>query len=201
MHSYADDSTLHSSMSFPSAPSSLTRSTSRFITATSLNSDLAKISQWGKCNQVKFNASKTQFLLISLSKTPLNSPISSESSAITPCDLLGITLTSNLSCNPHIMQIAKSASKKLGVLFRYRRFFSFEQLLQLYKGLIRPCIEYCSHIWGVSSSTYLPDRIEFKVIRLVNSTNVTSKLDPLKLRRKVGSLSLFFRYYFGFCSQ
>ena len=44
MHSYVDDSTLHSSMSFPSAPSSLTRSTSRFITATSLNSDLDKIS-------------------------------------------------------------------------------------------------------------------------------------------------------------
>ena len=39
MHSYVDDSTLHSSMSFPSAPSSLTQSTSRFITATSLNSD------------------------------------------------------------------------------------------------------------------------------------------------------------------
>ena len=30
---------------------------------------------------------------------------------------------------------------------------------------------------------------------------VTSKLDPLKLRRIVGSLSLFYRYYFGFCLQ
>ena len=134
MHLYADDSTLHSSMFFTSAPYSLTRSTSRFITATSLHSDLDKISQWGKCNQVKFNVSKTQFLLISLSKTPLDSPISFESSTITPCDtinLLGITLTSNLSWNPHITQIAKSALKILGVLFRCRRFFSSEQLVQL----------------------------------------------------------------------
>ena len=62
-------------------------------------------------------------------------------------------------------------------------------------------MEYCSHIWGGSSSTYLLDRIESKVIWLVNSTNVTSRPDPLKLRRIVGSLSLFYRYYFGFCSQ
>jgi len=67
-----------------------------------------------------------------------------------------------------------------------------------FKGLICPCMEYCSHIWGGSSSSYLLDRIESKVIRLVNSTNVTSKLE---LCRIVGSLSLFYRYYFGFCSQ
>ena len=99
------------------------------------------------------------------------------------------------------MQIAKSASKKLGVLFRCWRFFSSEQLLQLHKGLICPCIEYCSHIWGGSSSTYLLDRIASKIIRLVNSSNMTTKLDSLKLRHKVDSLSLFYRYYFSFCSQ
>ena len=108
---------------FPPAPSSITRSTSCFITATSLNSDLGKISQWGKCNQVKFNTSKTQLLLISLSKTPLNSPISFESSTIPPCDTInipGITRTSNLSWNPHSTRIAKSVWKKFGVLFRCR---------------------------------------------------------------------------------
>ena len=62
-------------------------------------------------------------------------------------------------------------------------------------------MEYCSHIWGGSSATYLLDRIESNVIELVNSPNLTSKLDPLKLRRIVGSLSLFYRYYFGLCSQ
>ena len=58
-----------------------------------------------------------------------------------------------------------------------------------------------SHLGRFQLHMYLLDRIESKVIRLVNSTNVTSKLDPLKLRHVVGSHSLFYRYYFGFCSQ
>ena len=204
MHSYADDSTLHSSTSFSSAPSSLTRSASRLDTASTINSDLDRISQWGTQNLVKFNSSKTQFLPISLSRTPHNSRISFDGSVIPPLDsmnLLGITVTSNLSWKPHIMGIAKAASKKLGVLFRCRTFFSSEQLLRLYKGLIRPCMEYCSHIWGGSSSVSLLDRVESKAIRLINCPRLTSKLDPLALRRNVGSLSLFYRYYFGFCSR
>src|SRR6201990_2880127 len=63
--------------------------------------------------------------------------------------------------------VAKAASKKLGVLFRLREFFSSSQLLQLYKGLIRPCMEYCSHIWGGSGFTRLLDRVESKAKRLL----------------------------------
>ena len=62
--------------------------------------------------------------------------------------LLGLTISSNLSWKPHLQQIAKSASAKLGILFRCRPFFTCEQLLRIYKGLIRPCLEYCSHVWG-----------------------------------------------------
>ena len=98
------------------------------------------------------------------------------------------------------MEMAKSASKKLGVLFRCRAYFSSEQLLRLYKGLIRPCMEYCSHIWGGSPSASLLDKVESKAVRLINDLNLTSSLDPLSLRRKVASLSLFYRYYFGHCS-
>ena len=66
--------------------------------------------------------------------------------------------------------------------------------LSLYRVLL-------SHLGRFQLHMYLLDRIESKVIRLVNSTNVTSKLDPLKLFHVVGSHSLFYRYYFGFCSQ
>ena len=114
---------------------------------------------------------------------------------------MGVQISSNLSWKAHIDQIAKSASKKLGVLFRCRRYFSSEQLFKLYIGLIRPCLEYCSHIWGGSSSATILDRVESKAIRLINSKELTDPLDPLPLRRKVASLSLFYRYYFGHCSS
>ena len=81
-------------------------------------------------------------------------------------------MASNLSWRDHIANIAKSASKKLGVLFRFREYFSASQLLKIYVGLIRPCLEYCSHIWGASPYTYLLDRVESKAIRLIGDASI-----------------------------
>merc|ERR1712002_316580 len=61
-------------------------------------------------------------------------------------------------------------------------------------------MEYCSHIWGGSPAVSLLDRVESKAIRLINDHSLTSSLDSLSLRRKVASLSLFYRYYFRHCS-
>ena len=91
--------------------------------------------------------------------------------------------------------------KKLGVLSRCKQYFNSAQLFKLYTGFIRPCLEYCSHIWGSSPYTYLLDRVESKAIRLISDPFLTSTLDPLSLCRKVASLSLFYRYYFGHCSD
>ena len=44
-------------------------------------------------------------------------------------------------------------------------------------------------------------RIESKAIRLIGDPSLTSTLDPLSLRRKVASLFIFYRYYFGYCSD
>ena len=116
-------------------------------------------------------------------------------------NILGLQISSSLSWRDHIVQIAKSASKKLGVLFRCKQYFNSAQLFKLYTGFIRPCLEYCSHIWGSSPYTSLLDRVESKAIRLISDPSLTSTLDPLSLRRKVASLSLFYRYYFGHCSD
>ena len=101
----------------------------------------------------------------------------------------------------HIEGLAKSASRKLGVLFRCRSFFSSSELLHLYVGLIRPCMEYCSHVWGGSPYTRLLDRVEAKAFRLINDVVLTSKLDPLSLRREVASLTIFYKYFHGNCSE
>ena len=204
IHSYADDSTLHSSTCFKSAPSTASRIASRLNLSDSILADLDGISRWGGLNLVKFNSLKTQLLQISLSKTPSHFPIVFEGSPVSPVDninILGLNINNKMSWKPHITMVARAASKKLGILFRLREFFSSSQLLQIYKGLIRPCMEYCSHIWGGSGFTRLLDRVESKAKRLINSSNLSDSLDPLSLRRDVGALSLFYRYHGGRCSR
>ena len=82
-----------------------------------------------------------------------------------------------------------------------QQYFNSAQLFKLYTGLIRPCLEYCSHIWGSSPYTSFLDRAESNVIHLIGNPSLTSTLDPLSLRCKVASLPLFYRYYFGHCSD
>ena len=172
--------------------------------SSTINSNLQSISKWGTCNLGKFNTSKKQLLTISLSNNPSNYPILFEDIKILPLDsinILGLQISSSLSWRDHIVQIVKSASKELRVLFHCKQYYNSDQLFKLYTSFICPCLEYCSHIWGTSPSTSLVDRVESKAIRLIGDPSLTSTLDPLPLHRKVASLSLFYRYYFGHCSD
>ena len=69
--------------------------------------------------------------------------------------MLGLTFSSKLDCGPYIISIAKTASKKIGVLIRFMKFLSPEIALDLYKSTIRSCMEYCCHVWAGAPSCYL----------------------------------------------
>nr|CAH7764864.1 unnamed protein product [Callosobruchus chinensis] len=103
----------------------------------------------------------------------------------------------------HVSSIATAAGKKLGYLFRARKYFSPSNLLTLYKAQIRPSLEYCSHIWGAAAPTTLSilDAVQRRAIRLIGDLALTCHLPPLSHRRAVGGLSLFYRYSNGFCSS
>ena len=82
------------------------------------------------------------------------------------------------------------------------KFLSPEVALYLYKSTIRPCMEYCCHVWLGAPSCYLEllDKLQKLICRTVGPSLATS-LEPLAHRRNIASLSLFYRYYFGRCSS
>ena len=67
---------------------------------------------------------------------------------------------------------------------------------------IRPCMEYCCHIWAGAPSCFLEllDKLKKRICRIVGPS-LAASLEPLAHRRNVASLSLFYRYYFGRCSS
>ena len=205
IHSYADDSTLHYSTSFARRPSQQELDISRRDAMERLTSDLSLISAWGRTNLVKFNASKTQFLHLSTRHNlPHDYPLFFNDTQLSPSstlDILGLSFTKSLNWKLHISSLAKNACKKLGVLFRLSQFFTPQQLLALYRGLIRPCMEYASHVWGGSTHTQFLNRVESKAFRLINSSPLTDCLQPLSLRRDVASLAIFYRYFHSNCSS
>ena len=82
------------------------------------------------------------------------------------------------------------------------KFLSPEVALYLNKSTIRPCMEYCCHIWAAPPSCYLEflDKLLTRICRTVGPS-LAAFLEPLAHRRNVTSLSLVYMYYFGRCSS
>ena len=115
--------------------------------------------------------------------------------------MLGLTFSSKLDWGSYIVSIAKTASKKIGALIHSMKFLSPEVALYLYISTIRPCMEYCSHVWAASPSCYLKllDKLQNWICRSVGPS-LAASLELLAHHRNAVSLSLFYRYYFGRCS-
>ena len=141
-----------------------------------------------------FNASKTQFFhLSSRHNLPNNYPLFFTDTQLSPSstlNILSLSFTYNLNWKLHI-SLAKTASMKLGVLGHICQFYSLPQLLTLCMGLIRPCMEYASHVWKGSTHTALMNKVESKAFRLINSSPLTNCLQPLSHRHNVASLLSF----------
>lgn len=208
VHSYADDTYLSASYSFlkPKEVSEQNISLKRTESAQVLSNDLINVSKWGEDNLVRFNTKKTDQIIISR-KRNRSFPDIAMGEDILPLSehlpQLGLRVTSDLHWNDHIFGLAKKASQKLAYLFRARKYFPSDKLLVLYKSLIRPQLEFNSHIWGGAPKSLLAilDRIQRKAIRLIDNQLLTKHLQPLEHRRRVAALCLYYRYFFGHCSD
>ena len=196
---YADDTTLYSRCD---RASDLWQ---QLELASELECDLRDTVDWGKKWLVDFNAGKTQ--LVSFDRSNNNGSIDvkmggsilEEKSSF---KMLGLTLSSKLDWGSYIISTAKTASKKIRALIRSMKFLSPEVALYLYKSTIRPCMEYCCHVWAGAPSCYLDllDKLQKRICRIVGPS-LAASLEPLAHRRNVARLSLFYRYYFGRCSS
>lgn len=203
---YADDSTVVESYTSGARASGSQIQTLREAMVGRLNLSLEAVSKWGDANMVRFNAAKTQACLFS-SKRSQFSPAPTFRGVSVPItdhlDLLGITLTSTLNFGPYIEAKAQLAAKKLGILARVRQYFTPEQLLKLYQAQVRSVMEYCSHLWDGSARYQLDalESIERRAKRIIgDDALVESRLQSLEHRRRVASLSVFYRLHFGECA-
>ena len=114
--------------------------------ASELESDLRDTVDWGRKWLVDFNAGKTQLVLFDRSNSTGAIDLKIDGSALegkSSFKMLRLTFSSKLDWGSYIISIAKTTSKKIGILILSMKFLSPEVTLDLYKSTIRPCLEYC----------------------------------------------------------
>ena len=161
--------------------------------------------EWGKKCLGDFSAGKTQLVSFDWSNNNGSIDVKMDGSVLEEklsFKMLGLTFSSKLAWGAYIISVAKTVSKKIRALIRSMKFLSPEVALYLCKSTIRPYMECCCHIWTGASSCYLEllEKLQKRICRTVGPS-LPASLEPLAHRRNVACSSLFYRYYFGRCSE
>ena len=158
----------------------------QFEMASELESDLPDTVDWGKKWLFDFNAGKTQLLSFDLSHNNGSFDVKMDGSVIeekSSFKMLWLAFSSKLDWGSYIISISKTASKKIGALVCFMKFLFPEVALYLYKSTIRPCMEYCYHVWAGVPSCYLKflDELQKQICGTIDPS-LAASLEPLAHR-------------------
>ena len=175
------------------------------IDVTDINRDLQTISDWASQWRVTFNATKTEYMIISRKPVrPQPLPLFFNHTLINQVKShchLGIWFTDTMSWEKHTNEIIKKATMPLNLLKRMSSIVDRQTKLCMYKCYIRPLLEYSPSIFSGNLTKFQIDSIE-QVQRqaLLSAVNAYRHTPHEKLLYEVGIEPLSIRRkYFGLC--
>ena len=127
--------------------------------------NLEAVGEWATNNKMLINANKTKSLLVTGKRiakklnddvTPrLNLKIkNSEIHEVSHLNLLGLTCDRNMTFEPHIDQLCKKLSKRLGLLKHISPYLKKRQKEIYCNGNIKPVMMYGSMVWDNCSKKF-----------------------------------------------
>lgn len=113
-----------------------------------LRQDLNKLSDWSNTWQMKFNTDKCSILHIGRNNGEETYELNNSTLKSVNVERdLGVLLDKNMKFDEQCNLAASSANRTLGMIRRSITCKSKKIIVQLYKGLVRPKLEYCIQAW------------------------------------------------------
>ena len=121
-------------------------------TASSINIELNKISEWLKLNRLTLNVQKAKYMLFRTSKKNVQTLLLQMDNTIIDKVLdfncLGIHFNEQLDWKSHIDKLSVKCSKILGILNRLKRTLPLNIKIILYNSLMLPHLNYGITLWS-----------------------------------------------------
>ena len=174
-----------------------------------LQTDLDNLCAWADNWQMTFNVSKCKVMHIGSRNAnysySMNKQLLDET---TEHKDLGIIISSNLKAADHCYHACAKANKMLGLIKRTIKHKDMTVMVQLYKSLVRPNLEYCSSAWSphYSKDKAMLERVQHRFTRMfpeLRSMRYEDRLDVLHIwsleeRRNRADLIELFKMIHGF---
>ena len=173
-----------------------------------LQHDLNNLAHWETTWGMQFHPQKCNSLSITRSRHPHKYSYNLKGHTLETVDTakyLGITISHNMSWEPHINNITTKANKILGFLKRNLQIKNEDTKSQAYKSLVRSNLEYCSTVWSPHTQKH-KDKLEmiqrraarYVTHRYHNTSSVTDMLNhlnwpTLENRRNTHRLTMFYK--------
>ncbi|HYV52171.1 MAG TPA: reverse transcriptase family protein, partial [Candidatus Eisenbacteria bacterium] len=143
---------------------------------TKVNKELQNIITWVEANKLCLNLQKTQYLVISNSKSKTDLKVVVKDiniNRVSSAKLLGVTLDDKLSFKNHINNIVSKLSSTSYALRKIRPFVPRRILKTIYYGLVYPHLLYGICIWGCASDYLLQPLkiIQKKITRIISGSH------------------------------
>ena len=110
---------------------------------------------------MKLNASKTQSLTVSRSRTvvPNHPDLVIDGIVLQTCmsfKILGILFDSKFTFEQHLRSVSSSVSQKIGLLRKSFKIFEDPSIVKkCFNSFILPCLEYCSPAWSSAADSHI----------------------------------------------
>ena len=179
----------------------------RMPAAASLNQDLCNIEKWATSWNVLFGAAKCKTVTISNRQDAKDShpclqffgTTLTETGAV---ELLGLTLSKDLSWKHDVAGVAESASQRAGLLRRVAPYLLPTQRAMVCGAIVGSGMECAGSAWFGAAPASLSQlgAVRGRAVRVVGLPGdglVSHRVRPLGARGGVGALTLFHRMYYG----
>ena len=133
--------------------------------ASIMQSALDNIESWTSQNNMNLNPTKTKELHFNFFKSYVNNSVftigESVVNSVKTAKLLGVTISADLKWNEHVDKIVAKASQRIYFLTILKRFGAPKHhLVNVYKTIIRPVLEYACQCWHPGLTIGLSQDIE-----------------------------------------
>ncbi len=175
----------------------------------SLREDLSKLVGWSKEWLMLFNVDKCQVLHLGYGNGKAVYTMNGRGlKAVTEEVDLGVIIQSDLKCAKQCAKVVGQANRTLGLIKRTFGNISAEVVVQLYRSLVRPRLEYAVQAWRphLRKDVDLIERVQRRATKLVKGMRGKSYEDRLRLlqmttletRRLRGDMIEVFKILKGF---
>lgn len=188
---YADDTTLYKC---------ITSRNTLANEADTIQQAVDALAHWGETWHIAFEPSKSQALVISHYRAPVAAPPIIFQGTVVPdvtqLKLLGVLFDQQLTFKAHLRQLATRGAQRLGFFRKASRVLTPKGRAIVYKGFVRPVLEYGMLVWmgAASSSLARLSAIQRRALHIIGDG---AYLPSLAVRRTVAALCYLYKLHFA----